>query len=173
MKFGEFRFAPMLRIGFVLALGWATIAMAAPPRLHAGDVAPDIVGHDREGQPVTISSYGGRVVVLSFWASWCGPCRKELPILEGIQRTAKDRVQVLAINIESEDVYRKIAPQMASLAITVASDSGKQSQAEYGVNGIPHMVIIGKDGRILRVHRGYSDAGVDEAIDDLNKALAK
>jgi thiol-disulfide isomerase/thioredoxin len=123
---------------------------------------------------VSLADYAGKVVVLSFWASWCGPCRKELPMLEGIAQTAgKDRVQVLAINIESLDIYRKLAPKSSALAMLVASDAGKQAQTAYGVDGIPHMVIIGKDGRILRVHRGYSDAGVDEAIEDLNKALAQ
>jgi hypothetical protein len=94
--------------------------------------------------------------------------------LEGVQQVAgNDRVQVVAINIEDRDTFRKIAPKMKSLHMLVASDTAQQAQEAYGVNGIPHMVIIGKSGQIIRVHRGYSEAGVDDVIEDLNQALAK
>lgn len=146
-------------------------AFAAPK---AGDKAPDFLGRDREGQAVSVSTYAGRIVVLSFWASWCGPCQRELPMLEGIQQTAgKERIQVIAVNIESSEMFRKIARRTGSLQMLVASDAAKDAQQAYGVSGIPHMVIVGKDGQIMRVHRGYSDAGVDDVIEDLNQALAR
>lgn len=140
----------------------------------AGDTAPEFVGRNYDGETLSMSAYAGKVVVLSFWASWCGPCRKELPILEGIQATAgNERIQVIAINIESLDTFRKLARRMTSLRMLVASDAAKEAQQAYGVNGIPHMVIVGKDGRIVRLHRGYTEEGVDRFIDDLNRALAQ
>ena len=156
----------------ILAAGLAATPSFARPV--AGDVAPDVAGYTADGHRVSLADYAGKVVVLSFWASWCAPCRKELPILEGIARTAgPDRVEVVAVNIEGADVYRRLSPKMSALMLLVASDASHDAQTAYGVNGIPHMVIIGKDGKIFRVHRGYSDAGVDEAIDDLNRALAR
>jgi len=155
----------------LLAIAFSTSAVAAPK---AGDAAPDFAGRTVDGEVISLSAYAGRVVVLSFWASWCGPCQKELPILEGIQQTAgKGRVQVVAINIESRDVFRSLARRMTSVQMLVASDTGATAQRAYGVNGIPHMVIIGKTGQIIRIHRGYSEAGVDDVIDDLNLALAQ
>lgn len=148
----------------------AAVAVAAP---EAGEMAPDFVGYNAEGQPLRVTAYSGKVVVLSFWASWCGPCKKELPLLEGIARTAKDRVQVLAVNVESAEVYKRLSRRTADLQMLVASDAGHEAQKAYDVNGIPHMVIIGKDGHILQIHRGYSEAGVDAVIDDLNRALAQ
>jgi hypothetical protein len=62
---------------------------------------------------------------------------------------------------------------MTSVHMLVASDTAAEAQRAYGVNGIPHMVIIGKTGQIIRIHRGYSEAGVDEVIKDLNLALAQ
>jgi len=157
--------------GSLLALAGVASTFAAPK---AGDTAPDFAGRTYDGDAISLTAYSGKVVVLSFWATWCGPCRKELPILEGIQQVAgKDRVQVVAINIEDRDTFRRIAPKMKSLQMLVASDTAQQAQDSYGVNGIPHMVIIGKSGRILRVHRGYSEAGVDDVVEDLNKALAE
>ena len=82
-------------------------------------------------------------------------------------------MQVIAINIENRETFRRIAPRMSSLELTVASDTAREAQSAYGVDGIPHLVIIDKSGRILRVHRGYSEDGVDAVIDDLNAALAQ
>ena len=139
-----------------------------------GDKAPEFVGRNYDGQPIAISAYAGKVVVVSFWALWCPPCRKELPLLEGIQQTAgKQRLQVIAVNIESLDTFQRIARKMTSLHILIGSDSGGEARRAYGVNGIPHMVIIGKSGEIVRVNRGYSEEGVDKVIRDLNQALAQ
>jgi thiol-disulfide isomerase/thioredoxin len=158
-------------VGSLLALACVASVNAAPK---AGDAAPEFAGRTYDGDAISLTAFAGKVVVLSFWATWCGPCRKELPILEGIQQVAgKDRVQVVAINIEDRDTFRKIAPKMKSLQMLVASDTAQQAQDSYGVNGIPHMVIIGKSGQIMRIHRGYSEAGVDDVIEDLNKALAE
>ena len=146
------------------------VTVSAAPR--SGDAAPDFAGVTFEGQRLSVASYSGKVVVLSFWATWCGPCRKELPILEGIARTAgPERVQVVAINIEAADVYRRVAEKRDTVQMLLAHDPASEARKSYGVDGIPHMVIIGKDGRIVRVHRGYTDAGVDQAIADLNRAL--
>lgn len=154
-----------------LLAGGACTGVAAP---RAGDTAPDFVGYDADGQPLSVAAYAGKVVVLSFWASWCGPCKKELPLLEGIARTAgKERIQVLAVNVESSEIFRRLARRTSDLQMLVASDAGQEAQRSYGVRGIPHMVIIGKDGHIIRVHRGYSEAGVDAVVDDLNRALAQ
>ncbi|HSC65549.1 MAG TPA: TlpA disulfide reductase family protein [Caldimonas sp.] len=155
----------------LLAIAASGSAVAAPK---AGDAAPEFAGQTSDGETVSLSAYAGKVVVVSFWATWCVPCQKELPILEGIQQTAgKGRVQVVAINIESGDAFRSIARRATSLHMLIASDAGETAQRAYGVNGIPHLVIIGKTGRIIRIHRGYSEAAVDDVIADLNRALAQ
>ena len=160
------------RMATVFALCLVALPAAAAPK--PGEPAPEFAGRTSDGESIRISDYQGKVVVLSFWASWCGPCRKELPILEGIQQTAgKERIQVVAVNIEDGKTFRRLAPKMASLQLLVGSDTANEAQQAYGVNGIPHMVIIDKAGRILRVHRGYSEAGVDDVVKDLNEALAR
>jgi len=111
-------------------------------------------------------------VIVTFWASWCGPCLKELPLLEGIQKAGKGSVQVVAVNIEDRARFRMLHDKLKSFALQITHDYDKSSREAYGVNGIPHMLIIGRDGRIQRVHRGYSEEGVDRIIGEINAALA-
>jgi thiol-disulfide isomerase/thioredoxin len=153
----------------ILAAG----AALAGERPGPGDVPPKWLGLDRDGAAVEISPQAGKVQIVTFWASWCGPCKKELPMLEGIQRVAKDRVRVVAVNIEDRNQFRRLAKGLESLTLTITNDPGKAAYADYGVDGIPHMVIVGRDGRIVAVHRGYSEDGIDEILAQLNAELAK
>ena len=152
-----------------LFIAFSSFVVAAPG---AGDVAPVSLGVDRDGNPVDLGQAKDRVQIVTFWATWCGPCQKELPILEGIQRVAKDRVRVVAVNIEDRAKFRKVASTLKSLTLTVAHDDRADAREAYGVHGIPHLVIIGRDGKIIAVHRGYSEAGVDGIIAEINRALA-
>lgn len=138
-----------------------------------GDVPPPRLGITRDGDPVETTQFTGKVLVVTFWASWCGPCLQELPMLEGIQRVAgKDRVQVVAVNIEERDTFRRVHSRLSTLSLLLAHDYNKASREAYGVKGIPHMLIIGRDGRVLKMHRGYGEKSLDAIIAEINAALA-
>jgi peroxiredoxin len=157
----------------VLTMFLATTLTAAEAASGIGDPAPDVLGTDLEGETVSLASYAGRPVVVSFWATWCPYCLKELPILEGIQKSAgKQNIQVIAINTESRDVFRKAARVLSQLTLKLSHDTGKKGSDAFGVNGIPHMVIIGRDGKIVRVYRGYDESSLDGIVADINAALA-
>ena len=155
----------------VLALTLAAISLQSAA-VAASDVVPsDYVGKLADGTPVKLSDYAGKAVVLSFWATWCGYCLKELPVLNAIQKSpAKDRIQVIAVNTEDKMTFRDAARELRGLAIKMANDSDKTAQEAFGVNGIPHMVIIGKDGKIIRVYRGYDEAMLGKIVNDINQA---
>jgi thiol-disulfide isomerase/thioredoxin len=145
---------------------------AAVPKLSAGDLPPSILGSTRAGDEIDTRQFTGRVMVVTFWASWCGPCRKELGMLEGLQTVAKDRLKVVAVNIEERDTFRSVMRVLKDLTITITNDPHKRFADAYGVRGIPHMVIIGKDGKVISVHRGYSEAALDGLLAEINAALA-
>src|SRR6267154_437997 len=124
----------------VLDFGGTDARAATAAKLAPGDTPPPSLGTNLAGDDVDTGRYAGKVLVVTFWASWCAPCRKELPMLEGIQQAAgKDNVQVVAINIEDREIYRKLARRLGSLTLRLNHDAGKRSSEAYGVHGIPHL----------------------------------
>lgn len=158
---------------FAILLLLASPFHAAHAAPGAGDMAPDYLGKTIDDKELSVADYRGKVVVVSFWATWCPYCMKELPILEGIQQTAGvDNVQVVAINTEDRAVFRKVRRALSKLTLNMSYDPGKKSADLYGVNGIPHLLIIGRDGRIRNVYRGYDESSLEGIVDSLNAATA-
>ncbi|HEX3895323.1 MAG TPA: TlpA disulfide reductase family protein [Rudaea sp.] len=138
-----------------------------------GDLPPDVeLGVTSVGKSVKPGDYLGRVVVVTFWASWCGPCRKELPILESVQEQGKGQIQVIAVNIEDPGTFRKASRVLKDQQMQLANDRNGIGQRAYRVKGIPHMMLIGRDGRILDIREGYAEAAIPEIVDEINRALA-
>jgi thiol-disulfide isomerase/thioredoxin len=150
----------------------AAAAHAAPPLFKAGDTPPDVVGQSLGGDPVVLSQHAGKAVVLSFWATWCKYCMKELPILANIRKAGKGKIDVIAVNTEDEDTFRRVARVMKNLDLVLGNDPDEEAQRAYGVHGIPHMVIIGRDGKIVEVFRGYGESSLPEIVAAINKAMA-
>jgi thiol-disulfide isomerase/thioredoxin len=146
----------------------APIANAAPA---AGQVPPAYVGDTLENDPVLLTDLHGKAVVVTFWATWCPYCLKELPILNSVQTVAgKDKLLVIAVNTESRDIFRKVSRGLRSLDLQLAYDPDRKAQEAYGVRGIPHMVIVGRDGKIVAVYRGYSEDSLDSILASINRA---
>lgn len=163
--------SPLGRVAMGLLLAvLATGSASASPG--AGDAAPPALGTDFEGAPVNLAQYAGKAVIVTFWATWCGYCLKELPILENIQNKAgKQQLQVIAVNTESREVFRKAARALKSLSLMVAHDTGSMAFTAYGGTGLPHMAIIGRDGNIIRIYRGYDESSLNAIVKDVNQAL--
>lgn len=155
----------------------ATAIAAFLPKAFAaierGDLLPQQIGIDLDGDAVSLAPNAGKAIIVSFWASWCPYCLKELPILNNIQRAAgKENMHVVAVNTEAREVYRKVARALRVLDIQIAHDMDHKSRTAYGVNAIPHMVIAGRDGRALSIYRGYDESQLDDIVVNINKALA-
>ncbi len=157
----------------VCLIAGARAAPAGRPEFNPGDVPPPAIGHDESGAEILLPAFDGKAVIVTFWATWCRYCLKELPVLEAVQNKAgKDNMMVIAVNTEDSRVFRKAARIMREgMHLELVSDADGKAQKAYGVNGIPHMVIIGRDGKVMRVYRGYSEDSLDDIIADINTAL--
>lgn len=136
-----------------------------------GEAAPSFIGYGLDGKKVLLDSYAGKVVVISFWATWCPPCRMELPVLERIQIAGKGQIQVVAINTESRDIFRGAAKILKDLTIKMTNDESQRAFAAYGVKGLPHLLVIGKNMRIISVREGYGSEELGDVAAELNAAL--
>jgi thiol-disulfide isomerase/thioredoxin len=161
--------------GLMLALSGVAFAATKPAAVAVGDTPPDDLGRSREGSEVLISGQRGKVVVVTFWASWCGYCRKELPVLAGLQEAAgKARLEVVAVNYEDDrDVYRALSRQLKDVQLTMTHDASGRIGEAFGVRGIPHLFVIGKNGKVAFQDVGYGEESVQVILDAVNAELAR
>jgi peroxiredoxin len=144
----------------------ATAAGTAPP-------APDFALPARDGGQVRLSELKGQVVMINFWATWCGPCRQEMPQLDRLyQKYKSSGFVLLGVNVD-EDV-RKATDVAAKLGVTfpVLLDTDKAVSKLYDLSTMPSTVIIDRDGKVRYFHRGYL-AGYEDNYDKQIRELLK
>ena len=120
--------------------------------------APDFTLKDADGKLVKLSDYKGKVVLLDFWATWCGPCKVEIPWFMEMQRRNKDRgFEVLGVAMDDEG-WEAVKPFAASLGINYRLVIGNDSTAQMygGVDALPTTFLIDRTGKIAAVHVGLS-----------------
>ena len=140
-----------------------------------GDIPPDQLGRSHQGDDIRISAFHGKVMVVTFWASWCSYCRKELPVLAGLQDAAgKQRLEVVAVNYNDDrDVYLSLARKLKDVQLTLTYDASGRIGEAYGVKGLPYLLIIGKDGKVAFQDTGYGEESLQTIVDAVNRELAK
>ena len=154
----------------------ALLAFAAVPAMSAASAptpAPDFVLDSNTGKPIKLSGYKGKVVMINFWATWCGPCRQEMPQLDRLyQKYRSSGFVLLGVNVD--DDARKAGDVAAKLGITfpVLLDTDKAVSKLYDLSTMPSTVIIDRDGKVRYLHRGYL-AGYEDNYDKQIRELLK
>jgi len=121
-----------------------------------GAPAPDFTLRSSTGKNLKLSEYRGRVVMINFWATWCAPCREELPHLNRLyQQYRRAGFVLLGVNIDDNPKSAQAMATHVKLAFPVLFDTGKQVSKRYDVDAMPSTLIIDRDGKVQYVHRGY------------------
>lgn len=137
----------------------------------APDFAAEIVAGEGTGDRVAISSLRGHVVMLDFWASWCPPCRESLPIL-GRVAARHEGLTTFAVNVESDQPPARVVAAHRALGILVPTllDRDYAAQSAFGVEVLPTLVLIDREGIVRHVSTGVPD---EDALDETLEALLR
>jgi peroxiredoxin len=149
----------------------AALATALPAPAEAKQPAPDFTLSQLGGPNLRLAEQRGQVVAINFWASWCAPCRVEMPHLNRLHDKYRDAgFTFLGVNVDDDP--KKAAAEAAKLGIRfpVLLDTVKTVSKLYGLNAMPTTVLIDRDGNIREVHLGYRN-GVEQTYDQQIRAL--
>ena len=118
--------------------------------------APDFTLKSRSGENLKLSEYRGDVVMINFWASWCGPCRQEMPLLEEIYQKYSDLgFELLAVNVEEDSSKADDLLRDVRVTFPILFDNTNKVSKLYKVVAMPSTVIVDRDGNIRYLHKGY------------------
>ena len=138
---------------FVTAIiGLAIVATAAS----AADKAPDFTLKSNSGNNMRLAEQRGNVVMLNFWASWCGPCKQEMPLLDELhKRYSRAGFTIIGVNVERDTEDAKRVLRDIPVSFPVLFDTESDVSKMYDVSAMPTTVMIDRDGNIRHLHKGF------------------
>jgi peroxiredoxin len=155
-------------IGATLWLG-ATAALAD---IDSG-AAPDFTLKSDSGENLRLSEYRGEVVMINFWASWCGPCRQEMPLLDELYSQYQPMgFTVLGVNVEEDSTRAKAMLENVPVTFPVLFDNKSKVSRLYNVVAMPSTVLVDRDGNVRYLHQGYKP-GLEETYQQQVRALIR
>ncbi len=129
----------------------------------ANHIAPDFTLPQLDGQDLRLSSYRGKVVLLDFWATWCDPCREEIPHLVELQQKYGDRgLQIIGVSMDDSPEPARTFYRQFHMNYPVVMGNAETGELYGGVLGLPIGFLINRDGRIYAKHIGATDPAVFE-----------
>jgi peroxiredoxin len=157
----------------LLGLALLAAAAAAGASVAPKALAPDFTLRQIDGPNLRLGEQRGRVVMVNFWATWCGPCRIELPHLARLHdRYRGSGFLLLGVNIDDNPEAARALAGKLGLKFPVLLDTDKKVVGAYDLNAMPATVLIDKDGRVRHLHRGYRE-GVEQTYEQQVRELLK
>ena len=160
--------ATRFALALALLLSANTQAAVTPSTL-----APDFTLKSNQGRNLRLSEQRGQVVLVNFWASWCGPCRQEMPHLNKLYDKYKAAGFVmLGVNIDDSIDTATTAAQKWGVRFPVLFDADKAVSKRWDMGSMPATVLVDRDGKVRFLHRGYRE-GVEDTYEQQIRALVK
>ncbi len=149
---------PMTQRRSLLGLVLLAAASAAGAKVVTNAPAPDFTLRQLDGPNLRLGEQRGRVVMVNFWATWCPPCRLEMPHLSRLYSKYRGSgFQLLGVNIDDNLQPVKALVSKMDLKFPILLDTDKKVVGAYDLNAMPATVLIDKDGRVRYLHRGYRE----------------
>ena len=138
----------------------------------SASMAPSFALPSRSGDTVSLDKLKGQVVMLNFWASWCGPCRQEMPLLDQMhKRYSSLGFTLLGVNVEANTRMRKRWLRRRPVTFPVLFDKENKVSKLYDVNAMPSTVFIDRKGNVRYLHRGYKAGDEGEYLNQIRALL--
>lgn len=137
--------------------------------LAQGDQAPDFTAEVNDGSTFSLTEQKDKVILLNFWATWCGPCVEEMPAFEKLYQEYGDQVAILAVNsMEKKGTVDQFVKEKG-YTFPIAYDEKGEIGMKYPTDGIPYTLVIGKDGTVKKIYIGAK--GADQQYEEYKSAI--
>lgn len=141
-----------------ITLALLLLAATCGAQVKTGEVAPAFTVKTVDGKHVSLADYKGKVILLNFWATWCGPCQTEIPRFMRFQREfGKDEFQVLGISMDDSDAPVRTFTAKLRTNYPIALGSAKLAESYGGILGLPITLLIDRKGHIAKRYEGAAD----------------
>ena len=158
--------SPGLLLALIAASSLASSGLTGQP-------APDFALKSSTGENLRLSEYRGDVVMINFWATWCGPCRQEMPLLDELYTQYQPLgFTILGVNVEEDSSKAKKLLEEIPVNFPVLFDNDSEVSKLYDVVAMPSTVLVDRDGNVRYLHQGYKP-GYEEAYQQQVRALVR
>lgn len=160
-------------LSFVKKIAAATLLLCSYS-VFAAEAAPDFTLKSSTGENIRLAEQRGQVVMLNFWASWCGPCREEMPLLDKLSaKYGKMGVVLLGINTDQDIAEAKKVLEKVKVTYPILFDPDSKLSTLYNVDSMPFSVFIDKKGQIRHIHKGYVLGDEEKYVKQIKELISE
>jgi cytochrome c biogenesis protein CcmG, thiol:disulfide interchange protein DsbE len=160
-----------LVLSIACGVGWLAAGATVAGALSAGSPAPEIGLEDMTGRPIRLADLRGKVLVVDFWASWCGPCKEELPVLDRLYRKHRqDGLVVIGVSQDRDEANIRSFLRRQPVSFPIVHDAGHRVAKRYRPPRMPSSYVVDRKGIVRHVFEGYG-AGDAARLEQAVRAL--